>query len=92
MAQCYKLRLKHKIFKKRFIRRMDLKRMEEVDFAMRFNDPEDLISLAYHGLEYPHDLKSERLSAQKEYLFKVDGKASYRIVNAIESNLPGVNN
>ena len=92
MAQCYKLRLKHKIFKKRFIRRMDLKRMEEVDFAMRFNDPEDLISLAYHGLEHPDDLKSERLSAQKEYLFKVDGKASYRIVNAIESNLPGVNN
>ena len=92
MAQCYKLRLKHKIFKKRFIRRMDLKRMEEVDFVMRFNNPEDLISLAYHELEHPEGLEPQRLSAQKEYLFKVDGKASYRIVNAIESNLPGVNN
>ena len=92
MAECYQLRLKHKIFKKRFIRRMDLKRMEEVDFAMRFNNPEDLISLAYHELEHPEGLESQRLSAQKEYLFKVDGKASYRIVNAIESKLSGVQN
>jgi len=30
--------------------------------------------------------------AQKEYLFKVDGKASYRMVNAIESKLIGSNN
>ena len=92
MAECYELRLKHKIFKKRFYKKMDLKRMEEVDFAMRFNNPEDLVSLVYHELEHPDDLESERLSAQKEYLFKVDGKASFRMVNAIESNLSGAKN
>ena len=92
MAECFELRLKHKIFKQRFIKRMDLKRMEGIDFAMKVNDPEDLISLTYHGLEYPEDLESERLSAQKEYLFKVDGKASSRIVDAIESKLSGAQN
>jgi len=76
----------------RFIKRMDLKRMEGIDFAMKVNDPEDLISLTYHGLEHPEDLESERLSAQKEYLFKVDGKASFRIVDAIESKLSGAQN
>tara|TARA_B110000014_G_scaffold147563_1_gene102704 strand:- start:8374 stop:9462 length:1089 start_codon:yes stop_codon:yes gene_type:complete len=92
MAECFELRLKHKIFKQRFIKRMDLKRMEGIDFAMKVNDPEDLISLTYHGLEHPEDLESERLSAQKEYLFKVDGKASSRIVDAIESKLSGAQN
>ena len=92
MAECFELRLKHKIFKQRFIKRMDLKRMEGIDFAMKVNDPEDLISLTYHGLEYPEELETERLSAQKEYLFKVDGKASSRIVDAIESKLSGAQN
>jgi len=92
MTEFFELRLKHKIFKQRFIKRMDLKRMEGIDFAMKVNDPEDLIPLTYHGLEHPEDLESERLSAQKEYLFKVDGKASFRIVDAIESKLSGAEN
>jgi hypothetical protein len=40
-------------------------------------------------LEYPSDLESERLIAQKEYLFKVDGQASIRLVDAIETKLTG---
>ena len=92
MAECFDLRLKHKIFHKRFIKKMDLSRMENIDFAFRLEEPNDLISLVYHALEYPRDLEEKRLLAQKEYLFKIDGKASYRMVNAIESKLIGSNN
>ena len=66
--------------------------MESVDFVLRLEDPNNLISLVYHSLEYPKDLEQERLDAQREYLFKLDGKASYRMVNAIESKLIGSNN
>ena len=92
MAECFNLRLKHKIFNKRFIKKMDLSRMESIDFVLRLEDPNNLISLVYHSLEYPKDLEQERLVAQREYLFKLDGKASYRMVNAIESKLIGSNN
>jgi len=92
MAECFDLRLKHKIFNKRFIKKMDLSRMENIDFVFRLEEPNNLISLVYHALEYPRDLEAERLLAQKEYLFKIDGKASYRMVNAIESKLIGSNN
>ena len=92
MAECFNLRLKHKIFNKRFIKKMDLSRMESIDFVLRLEDPNNLISLVYHSLEYPNDLEQERLVAQREYLFKLDGKASYRMVNAIESKLIGSNN
>ena len=92
MAECFDLRLKHKIFHKRFIKKMDLSRMQNIDFAFRLEEPNDLISLVYHALEYPRDLEEKRLLAQKEYLFKIDGKASYRMVNAIESKLIGSNN
>ena len=89
MAECYTLRLKHRIFNKRFLKKLDLERMEGVDFGFRLNNPEDLPSLVYHALEYPNDLKLERLAAQSEYLYKMDGKASVRLVDAIEYKLAG---
>lgn len=89
MAECVTLKLKHRIFKKRFLKKMDLKRMEDIDFSFRFDNPEDLPALVYHALEYPNDLKSERLVAQSEYLYKVDGKASFRLMDAIEKKLAG---
>ena len=70
----------------------DISMMENIDFSFILEEPNDLISLVYHALEYPRDLEEKRLLAQKEYLFKVDGKASYRMVNAIESKLIGSNN
>ncbi|MBT6129294.1 MAG: hypothetical protein HN915_07830 [Candidatus Marinimicrobia bacterium] len=87
MAECHTLRLKHRILKNRFLKKMDLSRMEGIDFTIRMDKPEDLPALVYHGLEYPNDLVDERLSAQEEYLYKVDGKASYRLVDAIEDKL-----
>ncbi len=89
MAECFTLRLKHKILKKRYLKRLDLERMEAVDFGFRLDNPEDLPALVYHGLEYPKDLEKERLTAQIEYLYKVDGKASARLLDAIEEKLAG---
>jgi CDP-glycerol glycerophosphotransferase (TagB/SpsB family) len=85
MADCFKLRTKHKIFNKRFFKKIDIERMENIDFTLRLSNPEDLTSLVYKGLEYPLDLENERLNAQIEYLYRVDGEASVRLVNAIEN-------
>ena len=85
MADCFKLRTKHKIFNKRFLKKIDIERMENIDFTLRLSNPEDLPSLVYHGLEYPLDLENERLNAQVEYLYRVDGEASVRLVDAIEN-------
>ena len=85
MADCFKLRTKHKIFNKRFLKKIDIERMENIDFTLRLSNPEDLPSLVYHGLEYPLDLENERLNAQIEYLYRVDGEASVRLVDAIEN-------
>ncbi|MBN4081370.1 CDP-glycerol glycerophosphotransferase family protein [Caldithrix abyssi] len=87
IAECFTLRLKHRILKKRFFKKLDLERMEDVDFGFRMDNPEDLPALVYHALEYPKDLESERLAAQAEYLYKVDGKASVRLVDTIEEKL-----
>ena len=88
MAECLTLRLRHRIIKKRFLKKLDLVRMENIDFGLRLDKAEDLPSLVYHALEYPEDLEAERLSAQKEYLYQLDGKASFRLVDAIEKKLP----
>ena len=89
MATCFNLRLKHRILHKRFLKKMDLTRMENVDFAFQLDNPDDLPTLVYHGLEYPNDLSEERQAAQTEYLHRTDGKASHRLVDAIESKLGG---
>ena len=85
MADCFRLRTKHRIFNKRFLKKIDIERMENIDFTLRLSNPEDLPSLVYHGLEYPLDLENERLNAQLEYLYRVDGEASIRLVDAIEN-------
>ena len=87
MAECFSLRLKHRLFQKRFLKKIDQERMEAVDFAFRLDNAEDLPSLVYHGLEYPMDLENERLAAQTQYLYRVDGKASSRLVDAIAEKL-----
>ncbi len=83
MAECFTLRLKHRLFYKRFSKRLDLERMESVDFAYRLENPADVLSLTYHALEHPGEMQSQRLRAQETYLYKADGKASWRLVNAI---------
>lgn len=89
MAECFTLRLKHRVLKKRYLKKLDLERMEGIDFTFRLLNSDDLPALVYHALEYPKDLEAERLAAQTEYLYKVDGQASARLVDAIEAKLAG---
>lgn len=87
MAECLTIRFKHRILKKRFSRKLDLERYDSVDFVNRINDPLQLNGLIYHCIEYPNELSKYRIKAIKKYLYKNDGKASSRLVDAIEKQL-----
>ena len=50
-AKCYSLKLRHRIFYNRFMKKMDLERQESVDFAYQISDPADLISRVYFALD-----------------------------------------
>ncbi|MDB9854247.1 CDP-glycerol glycerophosphotransferase family protein [Candidatus Marinimicrobia bacterium] len=83
-AQCFTLRLKHKIFSNRFWRKLDLKRLENIDFTYKITKADDLLSRSFYALENPQEMSKKRAKALKNFLFKADGKASYRLINAIE--------
>ena len=83
-AQCFTLRLKHKIFRKRFWQKLDLNRLENVSFAYKIDRPEDLLSRVFYALENPREMSKKRELALKKSLFNFDGKASSRLINAIE--------
>jgi len=91
MAESFTLRLKHRLFHKRFLSKMDLNRIEMIDFAYRLNNPQDLPLMIYHVLDYPSEMEEKRIKAQKEYLYKIDGKAAYRLVQAMEEKINGKN-
>ena len=84
-AECYTLRLKHKIFRSRFIKKLDIKRQQEVDFVYKVLNPEDILSRLYFALDNPDEMSKNRKKACENFLYKVDGKASERLVNAIEN-------
>jgi len=83
-AKCYNLKLKHKIFKRRFWKKMDLDRQDSVDFAYQITEPDDILGMVYYAIENMDEMSDRRLEAAKYYLYKADGNASYRLVNAIE--------
>ena len=87
MAECFSIRLKHRIFKKRFSRKLDLERYDSIDFVNRINEPVKLNGLIYHCIEYPGELSDLRMEAIETYLYKNDGKASSRLLDEIESKL-----
>ena len=87
MAECFTIRFKHRIFKKRFSRKLDLERYDSIDFVNRINDPGQLNGLIYHCIEYPSELSSLRKEAIEKYLYKNDGKASSRLIDEIESRI-----
>ncbi|MBH10916.1 MAG: hypothetical protein CMG74_11315 [Candidatus Marinimicrobia bacterium] len=86
-AECFSLRLKHKIFHHRFLRKLDIQRMQNIDFAYKIQDPADLIGRIQFALDYPDEMSSLRKIAHEQYLYKKDGKASLRLVNAIEEKI-----
>lgn len=87
MADCFTLRIKHKLLKRRFLKKMDLARMKAVDFAYKLSNPEKLKKLLNKAIENPLLHERERLKAQREYLYKTDGKASSRLIDSIENKL-----
>ena len=87
MAECFSIRLKHRIFQRRFKRTLDLDRFDAIDFVYRINDPVQLNGLVYHAIEYPDEMSQLRVDACERYLYKTDGKASSRLLDAIEKEL-----
>ena len=83
-ANCFKLRFKHKIFNKRFMRKLDLSRLSNIDFSYKINRPTDLLSRAFYALENPKEMSDKRRIALESYLHSFDGKASSRLVDSIE--------
>ena len=84
-AECFTLRLKHKIFYYRFMKKMDSKRLEDVDFVYKILNPEDLLSRLYFALDNLDQMSEKREKACNSFLYKIDGKASKRLVDAIEN-------
>ena len=87
MAECFSIRFKHRIFKRRFKRKLDLDRFDAIDFVYRINEPAQLNGLVYHAIEYPDEMSKVRVDAGERYLYKTDGKASSRLLDAIEKEL-----
>ncbi len=84
-AECYTLRLKHRIFPHRLWKRLDLKRLEDIDFTYKIHNAEDLFSRVYYALDNIEEMQNQRKRASEFYLHKYDGKASSRLLNALEN-------
>ena len=83
-AECYSLKLKHRLFSRRFWKKMDIKRHDCVDFTYKISEPDDLLSRVYYALDNQNEMSDKRKTACKDHLFKNDGLASSRLVDAIE--------
>ena len=88
-VECLSMKLRHRIFKKRFMRRLDLTRMQEIDFVYKIYDPSELFRSLMFAYDHPEEMSEPRLAAHDHYLYKNDGNASKRLVNEIESRILG---
>jgi len=86
-AQCFTLRLKHRIFSGRFWEKIDVERMQDAHFAYKIVDPNDLIGRVQFALEFPDEMSTLRKDAHEQYLYKPDGRSSARLVDAIEEKI-----
>lgn len=83
----YALKTRHNIFRWRLSRRLDLERAEKIDFTHSLHRPIDLVPVITEILENPSALANLRKSAARKHLYKIDGQASSRLINAIEKLL-----
>lgn len=79
------LRMKHRLFPWILHGRLDLDRMQAVDFSIPITQLPDLFPVVADQLAHPDRLERERVRAQNKYLYHVDGKASSRLLDALES-------
>lgn len=87
LNEFYTLRLKHRVFRKRFYRKLDLARLGKIDFVRWISEPDHTGTLIMDGLEHPEELKEERNQARNRYLYGSDGQASARLVDILESRI-----
>lgn len=80
-------RLKHLIFSSRLTKRLDLDRSEEINFTYIIESPDQIFSIIEKVLSEKDTLSFHRQQALKEFLYKTDGKASCRLIDAIEEKL-----
>ena len=83
----FKPRLKHRILKSRLRMRLDLARSSEIDFTHRLDHPEELTEMVSETLKNPNSMSVVRLKAAERHLYRTDGKASARLVDAIIEKL-----
>ena len=86
-VECLKLRLRHRIFSKRFKKKLDLERMQELDFVYKVDYSSELHRSIAFATDHPEEMSDLRQVAHSHYLYKNDGKSSYRLVNEIEKKL-----
>ena len=77
----------HRIFRWRLSRRLDKTRSGEIDFTHLLNRPSNLLPVINYVLDHPDEMASAREAAVERYLYKIDGQASSRLVDAIEAKL-----
>lgn len=85
-----KPRLKHRFLKSRLRKRLDLVRAAEIDFTRLLDSPSDLKALVEEVLQNPDRMSPARRAAAERYLYRTDGRASARLVDAIEERLKRV--
>lgn len=86
-ANCFTLRLKHKIFSDRFWKKLDVDRIQNIDFTYLISNPAELAGRIQFAMDYPDEMSTRRQEAHSQFLYKPDGKASSRLVDAIEDKL-----
>lgn len=83
----YAPRLKHRILKWRLSERLDLERASEIDFAHLLHRPAELRQVVSDALDNPREMSAQRQRAAESFLYRRDGQASSRLVDAIETRL-----
>ena len=86
-TEFYNKRLKHILFPRLLNRRIDQIRFEEIDFTDRITDPKQLLSAIEDCVNNPDSLKEQRELAVEKFLYKLDGKATQRIILALEKKM-----
>ena len=89
LAKFYKLRLSHRLFPYRLYKRRLNEEMSEgmTDFCIQLEEPEEIPN-ALQTAFFNHDPNDKKRSQYKqEMLYKLDGKASVRIRDAILKRL-----
>ena len=86
-VECLKLRFRHRIFNKRFKRKLDLDRMQELDFVYKVESPSELHRCIAFSSDHPEEMSNLRKEAHDYYLLDNNGKSSVMLIEEIEKSL-----